>query len=243
MKKAGFLFGFWCLVFALSGCAQNNDLKTQLQLLQTPLGFKFSMDSTGFSKVENAKFYTKNDDTDMFDINSTNVHLIDINNDGKKDVIYQDNRHYLATVLLVKKGNDFIEIWNGSGALVYLKKGEQTTLSVLSNAIGCFDSTMLSEVVINEDNTFTENVITIHSDTKIEKIDKAFEQELISGILRTQPVIDDTKKIDPCTGESKTGNQLRMLQNKKITVIKKQSDWLLVVLKEKDIRIIGWIKA
>ncbi|WP_109098210.1 hypothetical protein [Aquimarina sp. AU58] len=242
MKKLEFFFCICCLFLTLSGCAQNNSLKTQLQLLQNPSGYKFPLDSTGFSVIKNAKFYTKNGDTDVFDINSENIHVVDVNNDGEKDIIYQDIRHYQATVLLLKKGNDFVEIWNGPGALVSLKEGGKTTMYVLSSAIGCFDMTMLSTLVINSDNTLVENTIALYSDTKMSTISKTFEQKIILGILRTQPVINDQKKTDPCTGDLKTGNQIRTIENKAVTVIKKQNEWFLVVLKEKDQSIIGWIK-
>ncbi|MBG6130348.1 hypothetical protein IWQ47_001569 [Aquimarina sp. EL_43] len=242
MKNKVFFFGIYYLFLTLSGYAQDSSLKTQLQLLQNPSECKFLLDNTGFLAIKNAKFYTKNGDTDVFDINSKNIHIVDVNNDGAKDIIYQDNRHYHATVLLIKKGNDFVEIWNGSGALVSLKEGEKTTMYVLSSAIGCFDMTMLSVLVINSDNILTENTIALYSDTKMGVINKTFEQKIISGTLRTQPVTDDKKKTDPCTGDLKTGNQIRVIENKAVTVIKKQNEWFLVILKEKDQSIIGWVK-
>jgi len=231
-----------CMCNILTGCAQNNNsLKTSLQLLQSPLEFKFPLDSTGFSKIKNAKFYTKNGDTDVFDINSDNIHLVDFNNDGQKDIIYQETRHYQTTILLVEKGNDFIEIWSESGALVGIKQGEKTTVYVLSSAIGCFNVNLLSEIVIKSDNTFIDNTIALHSDVRINTIDTTFKQKKISGILRTQPIIDNEEKKDPCTGDSLIGNQIRTIENKEVTVIKKQKDWLLVVYKETDASIIGWI--
>ncbi len=237
-----FLFGIWCLFLTLSVDAQKNSLKTQLQLLQIPLDYEFPLDSTGFSAIKNAKFYTKSGDTDVFNITNKNIHIVDVNNDGEKDIIYQDNRHYQATAVFVKKDNDFVEIWNRSGALVYIQEGEQTTIYILRNAIGCLYRTMLSELIVNKDNSFIENLIGLHTDTKLTTLDTTLEQKTLSGILRTQPVIDDTNKTDPCSGDLKIGNQIGTIDNKEVTVIKTQNEWLLVVLKEKDSSVIGWIK-
>lgn len=241
MKNKEFFLWVGGLFLILSGYAQDESLEIQLQLLQNSSEYQFPIDSTGFSKIKNAKFYTKNGNTDVFAINSNNIHLVDINKDGEKDVIYQDNRHYQATVLLVKKEDDFVEIWNGSGVLVHLRKGKETIIYVLNSAIGCFDITMLSTLVMSNDK-LTEKTIALSSETKIGVIDKTFEQRMISGILRTQAIVDDKKKTDPCTGDFKIGNQIRTIENKEVTIIKKQNEWLLVVLKEKEQSIIGWVK-
>ncbi|MDH7447580.1 hypothetical protein [Aquimarina sp. 2201CG14-23] len=243
MKNKLFFFGLWCLFLPLSGCAQNNSVKTQLQLLQTPLDYQFPIDSIGFSEIKNTNFLTKNGAAGEFDINSNNVHLIDVNNDDQKDIICQDNRHYQTTIVLIKKGNDFVEIWNKPGALVDIKQGKQTTIYVLCRAIGCLNETSLSELAVNNDNTITENIIELHTDTKLTKLNTTFEQKTLSGILRTQPIIDDIKKKDPCTGDVKRGNQIRVIENKNVIVIKTQSDWCLVVLKEKEQSSVGWIKV
>ena len=97
-------------------------------------------------------------------------------------------------------------------------------------------------LVVNSDYTITPKTIELYSQTKIGTISKPFEQRIISGVLRTQPVIDDKQKTDPCTGDLKTGNQIRTVKNKTVTVIKTQNRWVLVVLKEKDQSIIGWVK-
>lgn len=242
MKSKTFFFGTWCVFFMLSACAQKSSLRTQLQLLQNPLTNKYPLDSTGFSEIKKATFFTENGDTNVFRITSENAHLVDFNNDGEKDMIYQENRPYQATILLVKKGNDFLEIWNGSGALVAIKKGEKTAIYVLTSAIGCFDTTMVTALIVKNDTTISENILMIHTDTEVNNIHKTFEQKTISGILRTKPIVYNKKKTDPCTGDLKTGNQIRTIHNKEVTVIKSQNEWLQVVLKEKDHSSIGWVK-
>ncbi len=235
--------GIWGMFFTVLMYAQNNNVKTQLQLLQTPLDYELPIDSKDFSEIKNANFLTKNGDEKVFDINSNNVHLIDLNSDGQKDIIYQDTRHYQTTVVLVKQGNDFVEIWNGSGTLVDMKLGKTHTIYVLCRAIGCLNETLLSELVVDNNNTVTEHIIALHTDTKLTKLNTTFEQKILSGILRTQPSIDDKKKTDPCTGDVKTGNQLSVIEHKDVIVIKTQNEWCLVVLKEKEQSSIGWIKV
>ncbi|WP_299435580.1 hypothetical protein [uncultured Aquimarina sp.] len=235
-------FSTSCLLTTLSGYAQNNSLKAQLQLLQTPLDYEFPLDSISFSEIKNANFLTKSGDTAVFNANSKNIHLVDVNNDGQKDIIYQDNRHYRTTVVLIKQDGDFVEIWNRSGALIDIKQGKQTTICVLSSAIGCLNETSLLELAINNDNTVAENIIALHTDTKLTKLNTTFEQKIVSGILRTQPIIDDIKKKDPCTGDLKKGNQLRVIESEDATVIKTKDDWCLLVFKEKDQSSIGWMK-
>ncbi|QKX04077.1 hypothetical protein HN014_03860 [Aquimarina sp. TRL1] len=242
MKNKAFFSGIWCLFLTLSVCAQDNSLKKQLKLLQNESEHRFLMDSTGFSKIKTATFITKSIDADELIANGKNIHLVDFNNDGHKDMIYQDFSPYATIILLAKKDKGFVEIWNGSGTLVNLNHGEKNTIYTLIHAIGCYYKNRLSMLVVNSDNTITQKTIELYSETKISTISKTFEQRIISGVLRTQPVIDNKQKTDPCTGELKTGNQIRTIKNKTVTVIKTQNRWVLVVLKENDQSSIGWVK-
>jgi len=79
-KITTFFFGTWCVFFMLSACAQKSSLRTQLQLLQNPLTNKYPLDSTGFSEIKKATFFTENGDTNVFRITSENAHLVDFNN-------------------------------------------------------------------------------------------------------------------------------------------------------------------
>ena len=78
--------------------------------------------------IARADRLTKKGNAEVFMINSDNLHLVDFNNDGEKDVIYLDKRHYQRTVLFEKRGSNFNEIWSGSGALVNVKQGKKTTI-------------------------------------------------------------------------------------------------------------------
>jgi len=240
--KTHFL-GIWCICMALTGNAQtNSSLQTQLQLLQKPSETEFSLDSSGYSTIKNAKFFTKSGDTDVFDIKSQNIHLVDFNNDGFNDIIYNEERLHQATVLLVNKGNDFVEIWNGPGALVDVKQGKETTIYVRTNSIGCFPYVMLFELTIKNDNSFTQSTIGYHSDTEVKNVTMIPEKQQLSGILRTQPLVDDEKKKDPCTGDAMIGNQIRTLNNETVAILKKQDNWLLVIYKNNNTGLLSWIK-
>ncbi len=242
MTKKTMFLSICCMFLVLLTYAQDNNLKTQLQLLKKKPEHEFYFNSKGFLKIENAKFYTKSGDTNVFVLTPENIHLIDFNNDGEKDVIYQENKPYKSTILLVKRGNDFVEIWNGTGTLVQVKQGEITNLYIRRNAIGCLYTSTLFELSIKNDSSFTENIISIHSETELNEVNTIFEQKIISGILRTQAIEDDTKKTDPCTGDLKIGNQLRIMEKEQVTVIKKQNEWLLIVAEEKNQSMIGWVK-
>ncbi|WP_152538484.1 hypothetical protein [Aquimarina macrocephali] len=243
LVKKVFLLAIVSMCNILIGSAQNNNaLRVSLKLLQTPPEFQFSMDSTGFSKLAKPQFYSAIADTDVININPRNIHFVDFNNDGNKDIIYQDTQHYLATILFVNKDNDFKETWSGPGKLVEVKQGEETIIYVLKNAIGCDYSSQLIELIVHNDNTITQSSITYHYNTTIRDTNTVLKQKKISGILRTQPILDNKDKVDSCSGDLINGNQLKTIENKIVTIIKKQKNWLLVIYKEKDNSSIGWIR-
>jgi len=230
---------------ALIGSAQNNtSLKTSLQLLQKPAAFQFPIDSTGFSKVLNAQFYSERDSgsVEIFNIKSKNIHFVDFNNDGNKDIIYQDTRHYQATTLFVKRGNKFIELWSGSGKLIEVNTGKRTTIYVLKHFLGCSPVSVLTQLIVHNDNSISQSSLSCHNEITIRNVNTTFEQKKISGILRTQPILDNKDKIDPCHGDVVIGNQIGTIENKVVTVIWKQEGWLLAVNKIKDNSTIAWIK-
>lgn len=217
-------------------------LETSLRLLQHPPEYKFTIDNSGFSKITNLKFYQENGTILPFNIESKNIHFIDFNNDGNKDIIYQDSFPYQTTLLFVNKNNNFFEIWTGAGGLVEIKQEKETIIYVLNHPIGCYNNIQLIEIMVNNDNYVTENLIAYHVDPKIKNLATVFKQKKLSGILRIQPILDNKIKIDPCTGESITGNQVRTIKNETVTIIKKQDNWFLVLYKENDISIISWIQ-
>ena len=251
MKVVKIINLLWLLVLPLAmSCASaqtivldaNATLKAQLRLLQFPQDFEFNKDTTGFSKFKNSKFLSKNGDADVFAINANNVHLVDFNIDGLKDIVYQENRLHAATVLLANNGTDFIEIWNGPGKPIAINEGEKTTVSVYSSYVGCIEINLLFEVTVGAHNEITENLLSYHHTTQIDKLDSKFKQKEVTGILRMTPIEDTTETADSCTGELRIGNQIRAIENQRVTVIKDKGDWLLVVYKNYNNSIIAWIK-
>jgi hypothetical protein len=227
----------------MASAQNNNNLKTGLLLLENSTGFQLPIDSTGFSEIKNPIFYSKQGYTDAFIIDGKYVHLVDFNNDGLKDIIYQDKRHYNATILFACNGDDFIEIWSGPGVLVAIEKDNNTSVSVVSNAVGCFPITLLIELTIDNQNNVTENTIALHHETNLKKSNTKFEQQTLSGILRTQPLVDDEEKIDPCTGDPIIGNHIRTLEDQVVTAIYKEKVWWQVLYKKEDqTGLIGWVK-
>lgn len=224
------------------GAQNNTSLKTSLQLLQKAPDFWFPIDNTGFSELKNPQFYTESGEANFFNIDGKNVHFVDFNNDGLKDIIYQNTEHYIGTILFENKENAFTEIASIPGKLLEIIQNEKTTIYILKGFIGCDTISLLIELVIDSDNTITDSLLFYYSDTTIEAVNTTFESKVISGILRTQPVIDNIEQADPCTGALKKGNQVRTIENKMVTIIKKQNDWSLVVCKDGDTSSIAWIK-
>ncbi|MEO9894680.1 hypothetical protein [Aurantibacter sp.] len=218
-------------------------LKEQISLLQLPHDFEYKKDTTGFTKFKNSKFYSKNGEADVFSIIAKNVHLVDFNNDGLKDIIYQEQQLHKAIVLFANNGKDFIEIWDGPGEVVFIKQAEKTTISVYTPYVGCIEINLLFEVTIGANNEIVEDLLSYHHNTQITNLNPEFKQKEVTGMLRTTPVVDDSETKDPCTGEPRPGNQIRAIENQRVTVIKDQGDWSLVVYKSYNNSIIAWIKS
>lgn len=246
MAKIVYILLLLVLPLAMScASAQTNNidtLKEQLRLLQLPQGFELKKDTTGFSKFKNSKFYTKNGDEDVYTIDGNNIHLIDFNNDGLKDIVYQEKRPYTATALFVNNGKYFLEIWNGPGQPVCITQAENTTISVYSSHVGCIEINLLFEVTVGAENKITEDLLSYHHNTLLKKLDSNFKQKVVTGILRTTPTEDNTETEDPCTGEQRLGNQIRTIENQMVTVINDKGDWLLVVYKNNNNSVITWIR-
>jgi len=249
MGKAKIKYILPLLALALS-CASaqikvveaNANLKAQLRLLQLPQDFEFKKDTSGFSKFKSSKLYPKNGDADVFTIDANKVHLVDFNNDGLKDIIYQDKQLHMATVLFANDGKDFIEIWNGPGKPVSITQAENTTISIYSPYVGCMEINLLFELTVGAENKITEDLLSYHHNTQMDNFDADFKQKIVTGILRTSPIEDNSETADPCTGEQRLGNQIRTIENQRVTVIKDEGDWLLVVYTNYNNSIITWTR-
>jgi hypothetical protein len=243
IKNTFFLIGLLLICNIKIGNAQNTDtLKMSLELLQKSKEFRFPADSSGFSNFRASKFLLPNGGAVPFPIDPKNIHIVDFNNDGQKDIIFQNKFRYGTTLLFVNKDNNFKVLWSGAGTLVAITEGANPTMYVRNNPIGCFNNTQLMALTVHEDNTISENFIAYHDDTDIKDLDKALIKNSISGILRTQPIVDDTITIDPCTGDTVTGNQVRTIENDIVIILKKMENWLLVIHESKGTHIICWIQ-
>lgn len=238
MKLIHYFFGIFLIGNITIGFTQN--LNTSLQLLQKLPTPSFSINNNGFSEITNPKFYSK--EGKIYTINTKNIHFVDFNNDGHKDVIYQDKSPYLSTKLFVNKNNNFIEVWNGAGELATIKNGTKTTIYIVKQATGCDFTNSVTRLIVNT-NKVSENIIEHHYKTSIKNINANFKHKKISGIIRTQPIVDNKQKPNPCTNNLETGNQIKIVKNEKVTIIKEQNEWLMVAYKNSNINSsIGWIK-
>lgn len=238
------LFVLVCLGSTLTGCAQDYpELRNRLRHLQNLDAHNFTIDSTGFSSLANPVFYSKHGKKDAFIIEGKNVHFLDFNNDGHKDIIYQSTYLQRATILFSKNGNDYREIWSGPGKPIDIKTGEETTVLVRADTLGCLGMSLLFTLNVKQDNTVVEDIIGHLHETNIQDLDDSFEPIVISGILRTHTVTDDKEKYDACWDETRRGNKIESMFNDAAIVLKKQGEWLLVLSERRNNnRVIGWIK-
>lgn len=224
-------------------CAQEplDSLREKLALLgQAEIDFK--IDNSEFINLKDPKFISKYGYDDTFIIDPKKVHFIDFNNDGQKDIIYQESRLHQATVLFARNGNEFTEIWNEPGKLVHIKKGEETTIYVRVHNIACLKINALFTLVVKSDNSVLESSIGHMMATNISNLNKSFDSVVVSGTLRTTPKVDDQEIEDPCLGQTKKGNQFREVMNVSAVVLKEQGHWKLVLCDLRNTSAIAWIK-
>lgn len=212
LKKLKLIFSTLLFLTIISFSAQEtNALNDKLKLIQKPRDYKFTTNSTAFSKVKNFKFYLATGYTLAITINGKNIHFKDFNNDGLKDTIYQDTERYWTLQIFINKGDYFSEIWCGPGKLIAVKEATETAVYVIKYAVGCDDMLTLTKVTIHKDNSLSQSAIGHHYKTIIKDVNGPFETKIVSGILRIQPIRDDKPYTNPCLGILYKCNQIRTL--------------------------------
>ncbi|MFT5244633.1 MAG: hypothetical protein ACI8QQ_002577 [Psychroserpens sp.] len=69
---------------------------------------------------------------------------------------------------------------------------KNSTIYVLRrHAIGCDATNKLIALSVHSNNSITETLTTYHYKTNVAHTDSQFKQQTLSGILRTQPLVDD----------------------------------------------------
>lgn len=243
MKKIILLFLF---IIPILSFGQSLDItKKNLQLLlESTSIIEFKLDSTGFSKLPRIDYFCETEKYETRYYN--NWHLVDLNNDKLNDLIYSGPcLPYSQTAVFINNGKTLEEIHDYPGQLISIDKNEKyTTVNVIKKSVGCDDYTEFIEIKIGQNNQIDKHTIQYYLDTKINLIDNQLKKKIISGTIRTTPIIDNFIHKHLCYDDvTIKGNQILHIENKNVIVIYSKDGWSQVLYKKNDENsIIGWIK-
>jgi hypothetical protein len=215
------------------------DIEKRLRLLGNKTGWTY--DSAGLSKLPKLNYDCDDDNRSTWDF----YHVIDLNNDGLKDLIYSGPCHpYSQTDIFLNDGMTLRQIHDYPGELVSIdKKTDRTVINIFKEFCCCDYYSDYIQVTIHNDSHIDKNQITFEGNTQI-KVDKLTEVK-VKGILRTSPELNDKEKKDDCTDKIIKGNHLTYI-DKLTTVfqITQSGQWLLILYPvDKMNSWIGWIKV
>jgi hypothetical protein len=222
------------------------DIEKRLRFLDNPSPLTY--DTTDFSTLPKVK-YLCDDHFKAFEYPENKkakdyYHVIDLNNDGLKDLIYSGPcLPYDQTGIFLNDGQNLKLIHDYPGEVVSLEKLiDKTEVNILKKACCCDYNSDYIKVTVWNNSRVDKNHITFEGDTEV-KLGKVKELK-INGILRTSPEIDDDKKQDVCSDQIIEGNHLAKI-DKLTTVVQlgQFGQWKLVLYRaDKDNSYIGWIQ-
>jgi hypothetical protein len=237
----------WLTILALGAALASygqmlQDIEKRLRLLENPPEFKeFKYDTTGFSKLPPFKYFCDDENENKWDY----YHVIDLDNDGRKDLIYRGPcMPYSETAIFLNKGDSLDLVFSGAGHVVSIeKKLDKSVVQVLHWPCCCETSFGNYEIVIHKDSHVDKSLIIFEGNTKV-TVDKLKEIK-VSGIVRSTDELNDTEKKRNCSDRIIKGN--RLVEIKKPTNVfqlRQQGQWRLVLYTDdKKISWIGWIKV
>lgn len=213
-------------------------LRSRLKLLEKPSEFR--NDTTGFSSVPKTDYGCDNKNENASDY----YHVVDLNGDGRKDLIYSGPcKDLKQSAIFLNTGRVFKKVYDNIGRVVSVEKdGAETRINIFKEASRCDFFSQYTEVVINEKNQIRRNTIVFGAQTKISVASRLREDKVV-GTMRTTPHINDVIKRDACNNTVK-GNQLTRIHDfRNIIQINKVGPWWLVLYPETGDRAwIGWMK-
>lgn len=239
MRTLSFLI-FLC-ISSCSYCQSLEDIKTNLNLLLNHDSIKFQTDSSGISKLPEFSLNCIEEFENLKDL----CHVLDLNQDGLLDLIFSGPcSPYYETAILINEGTQFQLTFETFGRLLSLDiEDNKYMLKVIKPACCCDYYNELTEIRIGADLEIKVKSIQYHTNTKIRLNKEIYSIEHYSGVLRTEPVVNDSIYQDPCSPEIFTGNQLAQIDNKDLVVIGSKLDWDLVLFREDEKNYtIGWIE-
>jgi hypothetical protein len=217
------------------------DIEKRLRLLEKPPEYEeFKYDTTGFSKLPLFKYFCDEENENKWDY----YHVVDLNNDGLKDLIYRGPcMPYSETGIFLNKGGSLGLIHSEPGNVLSIEKNKNGAVIQVLKWPCCCDSFFDSyEIVIHNDSHVEKNLIIFKSNTKV-MLDKLKEIK-VTGIVRSTEELNDTEKKDDCSDQLIKGNRLTEI-TKPTTVVQlcQRGQWRLVLYPENKMTSwIGWVK-
>ncbi len=213
-------------------------LRHRLKLLQNQADFVY--DTTGFSKLPRIEYKCDNNNKGPSDY----FHVVDLNNDGRMDVIYSGPcGDVVQTGIFLNTGRVLKKVYDNVGKIVGLQQtASKTTINILKEACCCDFFSQYTEIILNEKSEIARNTIVFGAPTKISLAGR-FKEDKVMGTIRTTPAVNDVIKRDECNNTVK-GNQLTRIHDfKDVIQINKAGAWWLVLYPETSERSwIGWMK-
>jgi len=215
------------------------DLHNRLKYLQSPPTFKH--DTTGFSAMPKFDFFCDNENPNKSDY----YHVVDLNNDGIKDLIYSGPcKPYGQTRIFFNTGKTFKKAHSYPGEIVSIeKKSSLTVINILKNACCCDYYSEFIQITIDSVSNIRKNIIAFGADTKI-KLNARPKIVKVVGVLRTTPELNDVTKKDSCRNQTLKGNHVTRIQKfTDIVQLNEDGSWWLVLYQQNQERSwIGWMK-
>lgn len=214
------------------------ELREELVIIQDVDHVSFPMNTKGYDTLPRVTYECFDEDLGRF------WHVQDLNNDGLNDMIYSGPcKPYNQSAIFMNNGDRLEKVFETPGKLLKIEsKSEGARVYVFKESCCCDYYSGLTKIVVGLDGGIHKEVISYHVDTQL-NLDKKLFKKSISGVLRSQPVVDDEVGIDPCFDQKKVGNHLYKLNAQKVVVLQSKGGWDLVLCsKDEENSIIGWVK-
>lgn len=220
------------------------EIEQKIRLIKTPQNITY--DTTGFFQLP--KFISECDDHfKAYDFPKDKTkwayyHVIDLNQDGLKDVIYSGPcLPYNQTSMFLNDGISLKRIFDYAGKVVAIKQSShKSVITIFKESCCCDCNSDLVEVTVGGDSRVEENWITFNGNTEI-----AFDQierVKITGVLRTSPEVNDIEFEDNCTDRSFKGNHLTYIQKEtNVIQLSKRGPWRLILYPDPENKTYSWL--
>lgn len=202
---------------------------------------EFVYDTTGLSQLPKPDNHCARNNKNFLGY----YHVTDVNNDGKKDLIYSGPcEPSEQTTIFINTGTQLKRVYAFPGKIVAIERASWgSVLHILKDVCCCYPFREFIQLTIDNDLKMVRDVITVGADTRV-RLNSKFKTDKVMGTIRTSPVTNDDPKADECKRQVYRGNQLRRIEGfKDVTQLYKSGSWWLVLYRENQERSwLGWMK-